>query len=292
MAERISPRFPVKSGGASWKVKTLAVVVLQIFAVFVLTLLVLGPFYWIVASSLKETVEILLPIPTLFPEKLSLIHYEALFSSRFRGFLGNSIKVSLLSVLLTLVVSSLAAYSLHRPPFPGKSLISKLILATYLFPGILLLVPLYQLFYQFGLIDSLLGIVVVNVAFTAPLSTWLLASFFTHIPQEVQESALLDGASRLRVLTRIILPLLRPGLASVALFAFIFSWQEYMFSSVFLIRDEVKTLPLGLATLMTQYSIDWGLLSAGAVVIALPVVLLFVAAGRQFVEGLISGSIK
>jgi multiple sugar transport system permease protein len=130
------------------------------------------------------------------------------------------------------------------------------------------------------------------VAFTTPMSTWLLASFFQYIPYEVEESALMDGASRLRVLTDVIVPLLRPGMAAVGIYAFIVAWGEYMFASVFINTDIRKTLPVGLSMLIDQYRLDWGLLAAGATAITIPVIILFAFLGRRFVEGLISGSVK
>ncbi len=261
--------------------------------VLFVVVLVLGPFYWIVTTSFKPGPDVVDPNPSLFPRQWVLDHYQRLLvGTKYLSFLSNSVIVAVGSVSLTLVVACLAAYGLHRPPFPGKDLMSRLVLVTYLFPGMLLLIPLYQMFNNVGMINTLSSLVIVNVAFAAPLSTWLLASFFRFIPREVEESAMLDGASRTRVLTRVILPLLKPGLAAVAIYAFIASWQEYMFSSVFIISDNMKTLPLGLTTLMTQYHMDWGLLAAGATAITVPPMILFAFLGRRFVEGLISGAVK
>lgn len=275
--------------GPGWVLSRFGEVLLVLFVI----VLVLGPFYWIAITSFKPNSEIYDTVQTFFPKALVLDHYERmLVGTKYLYFLKNSVIVSLGSVILTLMVSSLAAYGLHRPSFYGKAFFSRLILITYMFPGILLLIPLYQMFQKVRLIDNLLGLMIVNVAFSAPLSTWLLASFFRFIPREVEESAMIDGASRLRVLTHVILPLLKPGLAAVAIYAFIAAWQEYMFASVFIIRENLKTLPLGLTTLMTQYHMDWGLLAAGATAITVPVIILFAFLGRRFVEGLISGAVK
>ena len=265
----------------------------ELLLISFIVLLVLGPFYWIITTSFKPTAEIYDPIPSLFPRKLVLEHYENLIvGTKYLIYLRNSIVVSLTTVVLTLIVACLAAYALHRPAFRGKALLSRLILLTYMFPGILLLVPLYQMLTKLGLINNLLGLPLVMVAFTTPMSTWLLASFFHYIPREVEESALMDGASRMRVLTQIILPLLKPGLAAVGIYVFIVSWGEYMFASVFINSEVLKTLPVGLAALIDQYRLDWGLLAAGSTAIAAPVIILFALMGRRFVEGLISGSVK
>ncbi len=265
----------------------------ELVLVLLVVLLALGPFYWIATTSLKINNEIYGRIPTLFPQEFVLDHYTTLLEgTNYFYYLRNSFIASLATVVLTLVVSSLAAYALHRPAFRGKGLLSRLILISYMFPGILLLVPLYQMFSRLGLIDNLAALPIVVVAFTTPMSTWLLASFFQYIPYEVEESALMDGASRLRVLTDVIVPLLRPGMAAVGIYAFIVAWGEYMFASVFINTDIRKTLPVGLSMLIDQYRLDWGLLAAGATAITIPVIILFAFLGRRFVEGLISGSIK
>ena len=265
----------------------------ELLLILVIILLVLGPFYWIITTSFKTPAAVYSPEPSLFPKKLVTDHYENLIvGTKYLYYLRNSIIVGITTVILTLVVASMAAYALHRPAFRGKALLSRLILVSYIFPGILLLVPLYQMFTKLGLINNLIGLPLVMVAFTTPMSTWLLASFFQFIPREVEESAMMDGASRLRVLTQIIVPLLKPGLAAVGIFSFIVSWGEYLFASVFINSEELKTLPVGLAGLIDQYRLDWGLLAAGATAITVPVIILFALMGRRFVEGLISGAVK
>jgi multiple sugar transport system permease protein len=259
-------------------------------SIFVLSL---GPFYWISTTSLKSTYEIYNPIQTLFPQRFVFQHYEnLLIGTNYPNYLINSILVSVATVSLTIIVSTLAAYALHRPAFRGKALLSRMILVSYMFPGILLLVPLYQMFSKLGIIDNLLSLPIVVVAFTTPMATWLLASFFHYIPYEVEESALMDGASRLRVLTHIIIPLLKPGIAAVGIYSFIMAWGEYMFASIMINTDLNKTLPVGLSMLVDQYRLDWGLLAAGATAITIPVIVIFALMGRRFVEGLISGSVK
>jgi multiple sugar transport system permease protein len=266
---------------------------IELVLLIIILVVALGPFYWIATSSLKSTYEIYDPVPSLFPQRFVLDHYQTLvIGTKYPYFLLNSLSTSIATVILTLVVASMAAYALHRPAFRGKALLSRLILISYMFPGILLLVPLHQMFSKLGLIDNLITLPIVVVTFTTPMSTWLLASFFHYIPYEVEESALLDGASRVRVLTHVIIPLLKPGLAAVGIYAFIVAWGEYMFASVLINTELRKTLPVGLSTLIDQYRLDWGLLAAGATAITIPVILLFALMGRRFVEGLISGSVK
>ncbi|OGO18357.1 MAG: hypothetical protein A2Z14_04780 [Chloroflexi bacterium RBG_16_48_8] len=266
---------------------------MEVLLFLFIIVLVVGPFYWIATTSFKSTYEIYDPIPSLFPKQFSLMHWKNLLvGTDYPYFMKNSAIVSSAAVVITLVISAMAAYALHRPAFRGKELLSRLILISYMFPGILLLVPLYQMFSRMNLIDNLISIPIVLVAFSTPMSTWLLASFFQFIPYEVEESALMDGASRIGVLSKIIIPLLRPGLAAVGIYVFITSWGEYMFASVFLNTQLKRTLPVGLAMLTDQYRLDWGLLAAGATAICVPVIILFAILGRRFVEGMLTGSTK
>jgi ABC-type glycerol-3-phosphate transport system permease component len=166
------------------------------------------------------------------------------------------------------------------------------ILATYIFPGILLLIPLYGMLSQLRLVDTLTALVIINVTFAAPFAVWMLQAFFQAVPYEVEEAAALDGASRVTIIWRIFLPLTAPGIASIAIYAFISAWTEYMFASVLILSDANRTLPVGLAGIIGQYQVDWGLLLAGATVTTLPVLILFSLVGRNFIEGLTAGATK
>ena len=261
--------------------------------VFAVMFVVIAPFYWIYSSSLKESSAIVSQAPTLFPQSVTLGHYQNLLSSSdYPIYLGNSIFVSAATMLITLLLSTMAAYGLYRLPFPGRKTLYRLILLAYIFPGSLLLIPLYVMLSEFKLLDTQLALIVVNVTFAAPFSVWLLKAFFASIPFELEEAAALDGASWLQTLLRIVMPLASPGLASVAIFAFITSWTEYMFASVLIVSDANRTLPVGLAGIIGQYVIDWGLLLAGAGATTLPIILLFVLIGRYFVRGLLEGGVK
>lgn len=258
-----------------------------------LLFLVLVPFYWIFTSSIKIPQEIIARTPTLIPQSFSLQHYDKLMnSSQFPVYLRNSTTVALATMGITLLLCTPAAYALYRMRLPGHRTLFRIILITYAFPGILLLIPLYSMMSSLRLIDTLYALVIVNVTFAAPFAVWLLQAFFQTIPPEIEESAALDGASRLQILLRIIIPLTAPGLASVAIFAFITSWTEYMFSSVLIISEQNRTVPVGLAGIVGQYQVDWGLLLAGASVTTLPVLVLFALVGRYFISGLTAGAVK
>ncbi len=262
-------------------------------AIALLMFLVIAPFYWIFTSSIKLPPEIIASTPTLFPRSFTTQHYDNLLgSSPFLSYMGNSLLVALGTMIITVILSTLAAYGLYRLRFPGRRLLFRVILITYAFPGVLLLIPLYGLLSDIKLIDTLWALIVVDVTLAAPFATWMLQAFFRTIPMELEEAAALDGATRLGVIVRILLPLAAPGVASIAIFAFITSWTEYMFASVLIISDANRTLPVGLAGIIGQYQIDWGLLMAGATMTTLPVLLLFALVGRSFVEGLTAGAVK
>lgn len=263
------------------------------FAVLILMTVVIAPFYWIFSASVKAPQEIIARKPTLFPQSFTLEHYDKLLGhSNFPTYLQNSLMVAFGTMVITVFLSTLAAYGLYRLRFPGRNLLFRVILITYAFPGVLLLVPLYDMMSTLGLVDRLVALVIVDVTLAAPFAVWMLQAFFRTIPQELEEAAALDGASRLGIIVRIMLPLAAPGVASIAIFAFITSWTEYIFASILIISDANRTVPVGLAGIIGQYQVDWGLLLAGATVTALPVLVLFGLVGRNFVEGLTAGAIQ
>lgn len=254
---------------------------------------VVVPFLWIFLASLQPNRELIQPSPRLWPSEIGLANYENLQqAAQYFTYLSNSLVVALLSTLVSLVLALLAAFSVYRGRYPGRRLLLRLLLVTYVFPGVLLLIPLYQIFGRLNLIDHLLSLVMINVTFAAPFCVWLLRGFFGAIPEGIEEAAALDGAGRLRILVAIILPLTAPGLAATAVYTFVLSWTEYMFASAFIFDETKKTLPVGLGAFIAQYYVDWGILAAAAVATAAPVVICFAFIGRYFVRGLTAGAGK
>jgi multiple sugar transport system permease protein len=242
--------------------------------VAVLVLLVFAPFYWIVISSFKTPPEVIRYPPTLVPQTFTLQNFQKLFASTDYGrYLLNSLMIAFATTLITVPMATLASYAVYRLEFPGRFLLLKLLVGTYVFPSILLLIPLFQLMAQFGLINSLWSLVVVNVTFTAPFSVWLMRAFLESVPAELEEAAALDGAGFFQALWFVIFPILRPGMATIAIFTFITVWTEYPFASQLIVEHARRPLPVGLASIIGQYQIDWGLLAAGAVFMVLPVVV-------------------
>ncbi|GAA2934626.1 hypothetical protein GCM10010458_17700 [Microbacterium luteolum] len=265
----------------------------RVLAMVVLTVVVLGPLYWIATSAFKGREEIIRSVPTLFPETWTLSNFERLFTATEYGvFLSNSLIIAVATTLVTVVVSLCAAYGLYRVRVPGSGKIAGVVLLSYMIPGTLLIVPLYRTLSELQLIDTYVGLVLVNVAFTAPFCTWLLRGFILAVPVEIDEAAALDGAGPVRTMLRIVLPLMAPGIATVTVYSFVFAWTEFVFASQFIVSDALQTLPIGLNAIVGQYTVDWGLVMAGTLFTLLPTVLLFLFVGKYFVGGLIAGATK
>jgi multiple sugar transport system permease protein len=265
----------------------------RVLAMTVLTVLVLGPLYWITTSAFKGREEIIRATPTFFPETWTLSNFERLFmATEYSTFLRNSLIIAVATTVVTVVVSLAAAYGLYRLKVPGSGKIAAGVLLSYMIPGTLLIVPLYKTLAGLNLIDTYAGLILVNVAFTAPFCTWLLRGFIVAVPVEIDEAAALDGSGPVRTMMQIVLPLMLPGIATVTVYSFVFSWTEFVFASQFIVSDVLQTLPIGLNAIVGQYTVDWGLVMAGTLFTLLPTVVLFIFVGKYFVGGLIAGATK
>jgi len=254
--------------------------------------LYLFPGYWTLASSLKSLTD-LMGAPTAFPLQPVLENYQdVLGGTPFLVFMRNSLIVAGSVSVLTLVLASTAAYSLSRFRYPGRAVFSQLILLVYLFPGILLIIPVFVMMTRLGLYNSLVAVVITHVLFTLPFSVWTLKLFFDTIPEDLEAAARIDGASRLSILRVIYLPLSRPGIAAAAIFSFVVSWNEYLFASVLVADNELKTLPVGIAGWTSSYAIQWGQITAASVLTILPAIVLFAFIGRLFIRGLTAGAMR
>ena len=265
----------------------------RIISMVILTIIGLGPLYWVTISAFKGREEIIRSVPTFWPETFTLSNFQQLFmSTEYPVFLRNSLIVGVSTTVVTVLISLAAAYGLYRLKVPGSGKIAGIVLLSYMIPGTLLIVPLYRTLAGLGVIDSYAGLVLVNVAFTAPFCTWLLRGFILAVPRDIDEAAAIDGAGPARTMLQIVLPLLAPGIATVAVYSFVYSWTEFVFASQFIVSDTLQTLPIGLNAIIGQYNINWGLVMAGTLFTLLPTVVLFIFAGRYFVGGLITGTTK
>lgn len=255
-------------------------------------LLILFPIYWMVTISLKSARDIY-RVPSLFPQAPTWANYETLLVKKnFLVNIRNSLLVAASATLVSVFISALAAYSLVRLKYRWRGAIGKLILLAYLTPSSLLFIPLSVLVAQLHLGNTLHGLVIVYLTFATPFSTWLLMGYFKGIPPDLEEQAMVDGATRLGAMLRVLLPLSAPGLVAVGIFTFTGAWNELLLALIFITSDDKRTVPVGLQYLITGDVFLWGPIMAGAVFSALPVVALYFLAQRYMVQGIAAGAVK
>jgi multiple sugar transport system permease protein len=261
---------------------------------FVFVVVLLFPFYWMTITALKPDAELLSregnPFWVMNP---TLIHIKKLlFETAYPDWLWNTIVVSVVSTFLSIFCSVLAAYAIERLRFRGSRYVGMSIFLAYLVPPSILFIPLAAMVYKLDLFDTRLALILTYPTFLIPFCTWLLMGYFKSIPIELEECALIDGASRLQILIRIILPLAVPGLISAGIFAFTLSWNEFIYALTFISSSEVKTVPVGVVTELVEGDVyHWGSLMAGALFGSLPVAILYSFFVEYYVSGL-TGAVK
>jgi multiple sugar transport system permease protein len=254
--------------------------------------LALLPFAWAFLTSVKLQHQIYAFPPELIPNPFTLFNYASEFTGGLAQGLFNSALVSLCAVALTLSAGSLAAYPLARLHFRGSRIVLFTIIAPMMIPGLVNLVPTYLILSALGLLDTYLGLILLYWVGSLPAAVWILRGFFQTVPRELEEAAVVDGCSRLQTLTRVILPVSRPALVTVALLAFLQAWNDFIIASIITTSAEMRTAQIFLYANIGDVEVDWGGLMAAALVISLPVVLLFLLLQRSFVSGLTAGAIK
>jgi multiple sugar transport system permease protein len=253
----------------------------------------LAPIYWIVVTSLKTSREIYAVPPTLLPARPTLMNFNtALFNSKFPQFVLNSATVAISVTLISAVIGALAAYPIARMEFKGRGVTARAIVMAYLLPPSLLFIPLFLVLQNMGLINTKTGLVIAYLTFTVPFCTWMLIGYFRTIPRELDEAATVDGATRLQTLLKVVLPIAKPGLAVVALFAFTHAWNEFLYALVFVHSNDTKTFTAGLTGLIMGDTFIWGQLMASSVIAIVPILIIYIVAQRYIVEGLAAGSVK
>ena len=251
------------------------------------------PLLWMLSTSLKPPREVFATPPTLIPGAPTLENFARLVSdTAFLTYFRNSVAVAGLTVLLTMVVGAAGAYSLTRFAFPGREAVAKLILCTYMFAPIMIVVPIYILARRLGLVDTHTALVLSYSSFCLPFALWLLRAFFQSIPLELEEAARVDGAGRPRAVLYVVAPLALPGLIATAIFTFTLAWNDYIFTRILIASDELKTLPVGVQDLFAAAVVDWGLVMAAGMLITVPALAFFMAVQRHLVAGWGSGGLK
>lgn len=256
-------------------------------------LFVLFPFYWIIITSFKTDAQIQRFTSIFWPDPWTFEQYRSLIQdTHFVSWFRNTVIVATSSTLVSVVFAALGAYALARLRFLGAGLLTTLLLVTYLLPGSLLFIPLYRILTELGVINSHMALILTYPTFLMPFATWVMMGYFRSIPVELEEAAMIDGANRLTAFWRITLPLAAPALLSITLFAFTNAWNEFLFAFVFITSETLKTLPVGLQLLVFGDIYPWGQLMAASLMMAIPVVIVYISAQRYLVGGLTAGSIK
>ncbi len=266
------------------------------FMLYAALIIVVGafmfPFLWMLSVALKPQDEVFLFPPRFLPQHPTLLNFGKALYPAFLRYGLNSIIVATLTTLVTVFFAIFSAYSFSRLEFPGRKTLLVVIILTQLLPLAVLIVPMYRILSRMGLIDSYFALLIAYLTFTVPVAVWFLRGFFAGIPYELEESAMIDGCTRLRAFFSVVLPLSLPGISATAAYVFFVTWQELMFSLAFITTRDMRTLPVGILDFIGEHVTDWGALMAAALLVCLPVFALFMVMQNEFIAGLTEGAIK
>ncbi len=253
----------------------------------------LFPVIWALTTSLKPESQVLAYPPSFMPKIFTLENYEkVLFHSNYPTYFLNTIFVTLLSVMVAIVVAGHASYAFARIKFKMNDMFMFVVLMTSMIPAIAQLIPLYIMSVKTGLYNTRLVLIIIYTAWRAPILTWLLKGFFEQLPIEIEEAAIVDGCSRIGIFYRIVIPMSKPGIASISLLSAVFVWNDYLVSSTFVSSETLRMLSTGIYNYVTAYGTYWGQLMGGVFMAMLPLIVLFICLQKQFVAGLTAGAVK
>ncbi len=272
-----------------------ASVFVKYLILIVMTFVFLFPIFWLVSTSFKNPIDIFAYPPIFIPSTPTLDHYTLLFGeAEITKYIINSVIVGASTTLFALVIGTLSAYALarFRLPYQLNERLSFWVLSTRMFPPIVTIIPLFAMMRVLHLVNTRIGLVIAYAAFNLPFVVWMMRGFFVEIPKELEEAAMVDGASRMLAFRRIILPIAKPGIIATAIFTLIMSWNEFMFALILSQTRDAATLPIGIASQVTQYEIRWGPMSAGGVIAVVPVLIFAFIVQRHLVRGMSFGAIK
>jgi multiple sugar transport system permease protein/raffinose/stachyose/melibiose transport system permease protein len=269
---------------------------LQRVMIYLLVLITIAfficPILWMLSVALKSPAEIFRFPPTFLPDMPTLENFHKALNPVFLRYALNSILVAGLTTVLTIFFAVFSSYSFSRLRFRGRKPLLVLILLTQLLPLAVIIVPMFRIISNLGMINTYPALIVAYMTFTIPVAVWFLRGFFFGIPFELEEAAMIDGCTRLRAFTSVILPLSLPGISATATYVFFVSWQEMLFSLAFMTSKDMRTLPIGVLDFIGEHVTDWGALMAASVLVCVPVFLLFVFMQNQLIAGLTEGAIK
>ncbi len=287
MTESLSPTLYTATGrrrSRAWWLVYIPLIILFVFAV--------APLFLTWFTSFKtDQQQLANPYGLPLPPTLDNLR-EAWTVGRFSIYFKNSVVISIVDVIGMVIISSLAGYAFARLHFPGQKIILYVLLIGLTIPVAAIIIPLYLTMRDFRLLNTYGSVIVADIALAAPIFVFIMRAFFKDLPGELEDAARVDGANEFQIFWQIMLPLARPGLMTVALLEFLWSWNDLLLPLVFLVSDELRTLPVGMLFFQGRFTIDYGLMSAGVLIISLPVTILFLIFQRDFVKGLASGALK
>lgn len=262
-------------------------------ALIAVSILGIFPIYWMVILSIRRYDMPHMPTIEFIPSSFTLKHYKYVFANAlFWRYFANSIIVSIGVIFIAVIISAFSGYALSRFKFLGKQLFSLSLLFSQSLPPILLAIPLARILGSLKLVNTYPGLIIAHMTFALPFCVWMLRGYFKNIPRELEEAAMIDGCQRFQLLWRIVLPLALPGIVAVALFAFILSWQDYLFGLILMTSEEMKTLTVGGASFYGVRELNWGNMMAFTTLAALPALIFFLFLQKFLVQGLTAGAIK
>ena len=258
----------------------------------ILSLFAVVPLFWAMSTSFKPSAEVYAN-PSIIPQHPTLANYNYVLSQTMFGhWFRNTLMIALATTILAVGVATLGGYAMSRFRFWGRGLYGNTLLVVQMFPGVMLAIPLFLIFTKLHLVDTYWSLLITYMSFALAFSVWMLKGYFDGIPHEIEEAALIDGASRLAVLWRIILPLSAPGITTVAIFAFLLAWNDFFFAFILLVSDTRYTLQMGLFTFIKQFNTQWEYLMTASVLTTIPVLVFFFGMQRYLTRGLIAGATK
>jgi multiple sugar transport system permease protein len=284
------PSFDIELDRHRWLKNVIVSLMLLVMVLFIFF-----PTFWMLATSIKPNTDAFAMPPQWIPAAVTLENYASQLADRsgFVTYVSNGVFVALTTAMVTMVVSVPAAYAIARLRFRGKRWLLVGILASQMFPPVIIVIALYSLYRGLGLLDTYPGLILSFTSFSLPFSIWMMAGFVETIPHEIEDAAQVDGCNRLQVLWQIVVPLILPGLVAVGLFSFLNAWNNLIFALSLTTSQAMRTIPPGfLLTYVGEFQYKWADMFAGAVIVTLPTVILFIGLQRFLVKGLTAGAVK
>ncbi|MFL2814706.1 MAG: carbohydrate ABC transporter permease [Candidatus Puniceispirillales bacterium] len=263
------------------------------FTAFISTLFLISPIIWMVSTSVKNEADVFNRPPEWIPSEITFDSYFRIMNGFVANILYNSILIALLAAIIATIVGALTAYALSRFAIPGKSTIMLFFLSSLAFPIPLLMMSMYILLMKLGLLDTLTSMVIGHTVITLPITVWLMKNFIDQIPKEIEEAAFVEGASFFRIIFFIVFPLSMPALTASALFVFVTSWNELFFGLSFISSPDLRTVPVGISqSFLQDFKTDWTGMMSLAVIVTIPIGIIFIFLQKSFLRGMIAGSVK